>query len=138
MKGMIAWTVVVVGLILLPGAALADDRESVEEESAGRYGCGEPVKGSGEEVVRPKRTRYSRTYLSASELEAWGPIKVTGKIGCDGRVHDLEIDKELPEKLEAKLRKKIGKSRYEPATLAGEPVAVNYNLILNRPTRANS
>ncbi len=133
MRGMIVWAAAVAGLILLPIAAVAGEEESAEQESSGRYGCGEPVKGSGEEVVRPKRTRYSRTYLSASELEKWGPIKVTGKIGCDGRVHDLEIDKELPEKLEAKLRKKIGKSRYEPATLAGEPVAVNYNLVLNRP-----
>ena len=104
-------------------------------DAAGKYGCGEPVKGSGEEVQRPKRLRYSRILLSASELEKWGPIKVTGTIGCDGRVHDLQIDKQLPEKLEAKLRKKIGRSRYQPATLAGEPVAVNYNLTLNRPTQ---
>ena len=105
-------------------------------DAAGKYGCGEPIKADGEEVKRPKRIRYSRILLSASELEKWGPIRVTGMIGCDGRVHDVKLDKQLPEKLEAKLRKKIGKSRYEPATLAGEPVAVNYNLTLNRPTTA--
>ncbi len=131
---MIARVAFAISLLLLP-AAVAGDEDSAEE-TVDRFGCGEPVKDSGEEVQRPKRIRYSRVYLSPSELEKWGPIRVTGKIGCDGRVHDLVIDKELPEKLEAKLRKKIGKSRYRPATLAGEPVAVNYNLALNRPTRA--
>ncbi len=136
MRGMSPWAAILFGLVLLPAAVAGTEEASADQESADKYGCGEPIKGSGEEVKRPKRIRYSRVLLSPSELEKWGPIKVTGMIGCDGRVHDLKIDKQLPEKLEAKLRKKIGKSRYKPATLAGEPVAVYYNLTLNRPTRA--
>ncbi len=136
MRGKFLLAIAVLSLVLAPEAAVASDRESTGEETTGEYGCGEPIKNSGEAVVRPKRIRYSRTYLSPRELEQWGPIKVTGMIGCDGRVHDLEIDKELPQKLETKLRKKIGKSRYKPATLAGEPVAVHYNLTMKRPRQA--
>lgn len=132
MRGMIFWTTVL-GLSLLAVAAIGDDDPSAGDDAVDRFGCREPIRDSGEEVVRPIKRRYSRVLLSPSELRKWGPIKVTGKIGCDGRVHDLEIDKELPKKLEAKLRKKIGKTRYKPAMLAGEPVAVNYNLTLNRP-----
>ncbi len=99
------------------------------------YGCGEPVKSSAE-VVQPRRLRSKRA-LSHRDLEKWGPIEVSGMIGCDGKVHDLEIDKELPEKLETKLRKNVGDWRFQPATQAGELVAVKYGLVLNRPTRAN-
>ncbi len=135
-RGMIMSAAFAVSLLLLPAAVVAGDEESADREAVDEYGCGESVKDSGEEVKRPRRIRYSRTYLSPSELEKWGPVRVTGIIGCDGRVHDLVIDQELPEKLEAKLRKQIGKARYRPATLASEPVAVRSHLTWNPPTRA--
>ena len=94
MRGKFLLTAIVVSLVLLPvlrPATLA------AEETTDEYGCGERIKGSGEEVVRPEKIHSPGVALSLRELEKWGPIRVSGMIGCDGKVHDLEIDKELPE-----------------------------------------
>ncbi len=102
-------------------------------EPADAYGCRPRSKSGREPIVQPTRIDSSGSLLSHRELKQWGPIEISGTIGCDGRLHDLEIDKELPEKLDAKLRQQVDAWRFEPATVAGEPFTVKYSLTLNRP-----
>lgn len=128
MRDKLLLAVLVSGLALSPaGATGGEDKAAVD-----RYGCGQPVAGSGEEVVPAKRLRAARM-LSYRELKRWAPIEASGMIGCDGKVHDLKIEQELPPKIEGRLRNRVGKLRWQPATLAGRPVAVKYSLVLDRP-----
>ncbi|MEM7349559.1 MAG: hypothetical protein AAF657_02060 [Acidobacteriota bacterium] len=102
-------------------------------ESADEYGCRPRAKSGNQPIVHPKRLDASRQVLSHRELKQWGPIEISGSIGCDGRMHDLAINKDLPEKLDAKLRQQVDAWRFEPATIAGEPFKVKYSLTLGRP-----
>ncbi len=114
-------------IFTLPLVAFTDGERG---DSSAKYGCTGTDEGEGK-VTGPRKTYGFNRPLSTREQAKWGPIQVTGIIGCDGRLHDLKIHQDLPRKLEAKLLRRLGKWRYRPATRAGKPVAMIFKLMAN-------